>query len=703
MAKATGPTQKSKCPPQSVSGKGDPINEYIKNVSKNVNKKGKDDKGCKGCDQALNASIGLRSIYRVLGDNKFVTEAKQAERNLITVSKLSVLTKVKVILKLFGNVIETVSAISAKEGIPLPDLLLSIAKRQGMIENMMDTVQSTLFDFINIVKTIDKQVSLKQTFKVYAIVQSFSKTVKTIVGGMISMMLLQKFAPKAMEKAQNQLLGEKGMIYKVLNMYASVSTIMTAKLNPKKMEQNMAMLSKGINNVVKLTVPFGEAKSGILVFTDSKDKKNFVNMNVAHNNIEKLNQILNEIIDTHAFIRKLSKMAVLTTLAIPGLLISNMMISVAMWSFNKLLNTELVTGMTKEMGVKLGIGEKFFNLFRKEDKKVKAEGTETQFLEKIKGFQKVLNAMLFAYIKISAVLGTISIIMLAVGGIAGFAKLGLAIGMMTGTIGLMFMSVIGFSKMFEKSKMTDKQVIQTNTSIGLILLSFLAFTLSIIAISKVSDNIHWGRVGLVLLLMMTVITSYFVITDLLVRNGFMGGGRRKIKAIAESTLLIASSFLLFAIAIAALSFIKVDAMAIVAVSAITALMLLMISGFSLMSKYTSIKTMWKMVVIVNIMSIITVSLIAFTIALLGISIIAKHIHWEFIGITMLTLGFIVAVYGLLSMAFSVIGYKNIALIAVATLVISSTLVVFAMSLLAISILTSHVNWNFVTLTMVTST
>ena len=257
--------------------------------------------------------------------------------------------------------------------------------------------------------------------------------------------------------------------------------------------------------------------------------------------------------------------------------------------------------------------------------------------------------------------------------------------------------------MFEKSKMTDKQVIQTNTSIGLILLSFLAFTLSIIAISKVSDNIHWGRVGLVLLLMMTVITSYFVITDLLVRNGFMGGGRRKIKAIAESTLLIASSFLLFAIAIAALSFIKVDAMAIVAVSAITALMLLMISGFSLMSKYTSIKTMWKMVVIVNIMSIITVSLIAFTIALLGISIIAKHIHWEFVGITMLTLGFIVAVYGLLSMAFSVIGYKNIALIAVATLVISSTLVVFAMSLLAISILTSHVNWNFVTLTMVTST
>jgi len=34
MAKASGGTQKSKCPPQSVSASGDTINEYIKNVSK---------------------------------------------------------------------------------------------------------------------------------------------------------------------------------------------------------------------------------------------------------------------------------------------------------------------------------------------------------------------------------------------------------------------------------------------------------------------------------------------------------------------------------------------------------------------------------------------------------------------------------------------------------------------------------------------
>ena len=61
MAKASGATQKSKCPPQSVSASGDPINEYIKNVSKNI-KKGKGDKGCKGCCSKF--SINFENRYK---------------------------------------------------------------------------------------------------------------------------------------------------------------------------------------------------------------------------------------------------------------------------------------------------------------------------------------------------------------------------------------------------------------------------------------------------------------------------------------------------------------------------------------------------------------------------------------------------------------------------------------------------------------
>ena len=105
MAKASGATQKSKCPPQSVSASGDPINEYIKNVSKNI-KKGKGDKGCKGCDQALNVSLGLRSIYRVLGDSKFVAEAFKTtkEENLpdFSVVETDIKRMIKFSAELFG-------------------------------------------------------------------------------------------------------------------------------------------------------------------------------------------------------------------------------------------------------------------------------------------------------------------------------------------------------------------------------------------------------------------------------------------------------------------------------------------------------------------------------------------------------------------------------------------------------------------------
>ena len=69
--------------------------------------------------------------------------------------------KIDVILKLYGKVIQTVSAISAKEGIPLPDLLITIAKKKGWLDKMMDVIQSTLMDFINTARMIDKQISLK--------------------------------------------------------------------------------------------------------------------------------------------------------------------------------------------------------------------------------------------------------------------------------------------------------------------------------------------------------------------------------------------------------------------------------------------------------------------------------------------------------------------------------------------------------------
>ena len=71
MAKATS---------LSVPASGDPIGVFINNVAKNI-KKGKKDKNSSH-DKALNVSLGLRSIYRVLGDAKFLAEAKQAEKIL---------------------------------------------------------------------------------------------------------------------------------------------------------------------------------------------------------------------------------------------------------------------------------------------------------------------------------------------------------------------------------------------------------------------------------------------------------------------------------------------------------------------------------------------------------------------------------------------------------------------------------------------
>ena len=490
MAKASGATQKSKCPPQSVSASGDPINEYIKNVSKNI-KKGKGDKGCKGCDQALNVSLGLRSIYRVLGDSKFVAEAKQAEVNLKAISKLSVMKKVGVIMKLFGNVIETVSAISAKEGIPLPDLLISIAKKKGMIDNMMDVVQSTLFDFINIVKTIDNEISLKQTFKVYSIVQSFSKTVKTLVWGMISMMVLQKF--KNFDKTKDTLFG---MISDVLSMYASVSTIMSSKINEKDINKNILKLKKGLNTLISgVILPFGSIKEGTIEveINDNKGKKigtRKVLLEDVSKNFIGLNKALNELLITHQFIQKLSKKALLTTLAMPGLLLSNYMIKVAMVSFEKMLDSNLITGLAIEKGAKPGFMDKIVSLFGKQKDNKKPQQQVTIFLDKIKSFQTVLNAMLKAYIKVSLVLGTISIIMLAVGGIAGFTKLGIAIGLIGATIWGMLKIIQIMDSVFEKSQLDNKRIININLSLGLIMLSFFGISASLMLLDKYVDNIN---------------------------------------------------------------------------------------------------------------------------------------------------------------------------------------------------------------------
>ena len=702
MAKATGPTPKSKCPPQSVSASGDPINEYVKSVSKNI-KKGKDSKDCKGCNQALNASLGLRSIYKVLGDNKFVEEAKQAEANLKIVSKLTVIKKISGLMKLYGDVIQIISAISAKEGIPLPDLLITIAKRKGMLDNIMDTIQSTLFNFINIVKMVDKEVSLKQAFKIYTISQSFAKTVKTIIAGIISMMILQKF--KSFNKTVDMVVGEKGMIAKVLGMYASMAIILSAKITPKKMALNVALIKESMNQIVELTVPFGEGKNGVIVFVDRKGNKNFVNMNVAHNNIEKFNKILKEIIETHTFIRKLGKMAILTTLAIPGLLVSNAMISIAMWSFNKLLNTELITGITKEMGVKLGIGEKFFNLFRKEDKKVKVEKTETEFLEKIKGFQKVLNAMLFAYIKISAVLGTISLIMLAVGGIAGFANLGIAIGMITGTIGLMFMSVIGFSKMFEKSKLTDKKIYNVNKIITLIALSFVAFALGMLALSRISGNINWKNVGITVATM--IITTWAFIGTAILLTKFNLTSPRKIQKVSESTQAIAISFLVFAIAIAALSYINISEKTMLGVGLVVSVMSLMLLGFTVLAKTIKQKDMLKMIALTWVSLTMIKTLAAFALVVFGISLIMKNIDgaaWKNIGLTLITM---TAMFASFALAAKMIGWGNLGKIALMTIVIHGmnlALLGFTLTLFLVSKLIGNMSindWNCITLTMIT--
>jgi hypothetical protein len=140
-------------------------------------------------------------------------------------------------MKLYGKVIQTISAISAKEGIPLPDLLISIAKRQGMIENMMDTVQSTLFDFVHIVKTVDKQVSIKAAFKVYTVTSSFAKIMRNMVGGMTALMILSKF--KSFHKTKDLVFD---MLSKIMGLFA-IASISMGKVNPKKMAMDIDNVS----------------------------------------------------------------------------------------------------------------------------------------------------------------------------------------------------------------------------------------------------------------------------------------------------------------------------------------------------------------------------------------------------------------------------------------------------------------------------
>ena len=134
--------------------------------------------------------------------------------------------------------------------------------------------------------------------------------------------------------------------------------------------------------------------------------------------------------------------------------------------------------------------DKIVSLFGKQKDNKKPQQQVTIFLDKIKSFQTVLNAMLKAYIKVSLVLGTISIIMLAVGGIAGFTKLGIAIGLIGATIWGMLKIIQMMDSVFQKSQLDNKRIININLSLGLIMLSFFGISASLMLLDKYVDNIN---------------------------------------------------------------------------------------------------------------------------------------------------------------------------------------------------------------------
>jgi len=80
--------------------------------------------------------------------------------------------------------------------------------------------------------------------------------------------------------------------------------------------------------------------------------------------------------------------------------------------------------------------------------------------------------------------------MLAVGGIAGFTKLGIAIGLIGATIWGMLKIIQMMDSVFQKSQLDNKRIININLSLGLIMLSFFGISASLMLLDKYVDNIN---------------------------------------------------------------------------------------------------------------------------------------------------------------------------------------------------------------------